>query len=239
MIHTTPSSPTRTWLALAALLACSNAATAPVNKDFTLAVGESVAVTGTPITIRFLGVPEDSRCPINAVCIWAGNARVELELRGSDAPATLSVNSFNGAKEVVYGAYRVQLVQLEPAPTTTGPIQQRDYRATLRVIPVGTLCTEEARPALLVAITDSITGASSFSNVSVVARDGAYRDSVFQLTYPGSPTSSQIPLVYERAGTYELTVRASGYQVWVHGGILVQRDQCHVVTVPIAARLVR
>jgi len=236
MTRTSPS----TSLALIALLACSSTVTAPVNEDFTLTVGESIAVQGTPITIRFLGVLEDSRCPVNADCIWAGNARVELELRGLDAPATLSLNSFNGAKEVVYGSYRVRLVELVPVPTTAGPLPQRDYRATLRVVPVGSVCTEEARPALLVGITDSIApNTTTFTNLSVVARDGAYRDSVFLPVHPTPPTNNQIPLAYERGGTYELTVRANGYRPWVLGAIVVQRDQCHVVTVPIAARLAR
>ena len=227
-------------LALAALLACSSNATAPIDEDFTVAVGESVAVAGTPITIRFVGVPEDSRCPMGVLCIWAGNARVDLELRGIGAPATLSVNTFNGAKEVVYGSYRIQLVQLEPAAITNGPVRPGDYRATLKVVAVGGVCTEEARPALMVAVSDSLSpNTSSLSNVSVVARDGAYRDSVFLATYPALPTINQVPLAYERAGTYELTVRASGYQAWVRAGVVVQRDRCHVVTVPIAARLRR
>jgi hypothetical protein len=233
-------SPMSTTLMLVTLLACASTATAPVNEDFTLAVGESVAVQGTPMTIRFLGVPEDSRCPINALCIWAGNARVELELRGLDAPATVSVNSFNGAKEVVYGSYRIGLVQLLPVPTTNGPIQPRDYRATLRVVPVGNICTEEARPALVVGITDSLSPSTqTFTNVSVVARDGTYRDSVFRATHPTPPNGNQIALAYERAGTYEVTVRADGYRPWARTGIVAQRDRCHVVTVPIAARLSR
>ena len=226
---------------LVALLACSSTGlTAPINEDFTLAVGESIAVLGTPITIRFLGVREDSRCPINADCIWAGNARVELELRGLDSTATLGLNSFDGAKEGVYGSYRIRLAQLRPVPTTSGPLQQSDYRATLTVVPVGTVCTAEARPALLVGLTDSIApNTTMFTNVSVVARDGAYRDSVFLPIHPAPPSSSPVALVYERAGTYEVTVRANGYRPWVRGAIVVQRDQCHVVTVPITARLAR
>jgi len=29
--------------------------------------------------INFIGIPEDSRCPIDAVCVWAGRVRVELK----------------------------------------------------------------------------------------------------------------------------------------------------------------
>jgi hypothetical protein len=229
-----------TSLLAVAQLACSSGATAPIDQDFVLAVGESIALEDTPITARFLGVSEDSRCPVNADCIWPGNARVELELRGEGASRTVSVNTFDGAREVVYGSFRISLVRLEPTPGTSGPPPQREYRATLRAIAVGRVCTEEARPGLLVAISDSIAPAiRTFTNVSVVAREGAYRDSVFVALHPSPLTMTQIPLAYERAGTYEVTVRANGYRPWVRGTIVVQRDQCHVVSVPITARLAR
>ena len=28
---------------------------------------------------NFIGIPEDSRCPLDAVCVWAGRVRVELK----------------------------------------------------------------------------------------------------------------------------------------------------------------
>ena len=43
------------------------------------------------------------------------------------------------------------------------------------------------------------------------AREGAFRDSVFLATYPAVPTNNQVPLAYERAGTYELTVDVGGF----------------------------
>jgi hypothetical protein len=230
----------RSVVTLVALLGCSSSATAPVNEDFALSVGESIAVSGTPITIRFLGVPEDSRCPSTVNCIWAGNARVELELRGIGVPGTIALNSLDGVQEGVYGSYRVRLVQLLPVPITTGSVQQGDYRATLRVVRVGSVCTEEARPALLVGLTDSIVpNTTILTNVSVVARDGTYRDSVFRASPSAPPPNELLALAYERAGTYEVTVNATGYRPWVRSGIVVQRDPCHVVTVPLTARLAR
>ncbi len=32
--------------------------------------------------IDFIGIPEDSRCPLDAVCVWAGRVRVELKYEG-------------------------------------------------------------------------------------------------------------------------------------------------------------
>ena len=72
-----------TVLTLAAAAACANTPTAPVNSTFTLALGQSNTV-GT-VTVKLLGVTEDTRCPLNALCIQVGDAHVALEV---SAPGT-------------------------------------------------------------------------------------------------------------------------------------------------------
>ena len=104
----------------------------------------------------------------------------------------------------------------------------------------GIACTEIAVPALSVSLSDSVTGATAgFTNVAVVATDGAYRDSVFQATYPASPFNGPISLAYEHRGTLTVTVRASGYSVWTRNNVVVTGDVCHVTTVALTARLAR
>lgn len=55
----------------------------PLDQDFELALGRTVSIAGTPQRVTFEAVPEDSRCPIDAVCVWAGNARVSLRVTGT------------------------------------------------------------------------------------------------------------------------------------------------------------
>jgi hypothetical protein len=226
----------------AAFLACSGSEpTAPLNRAFTLNTGASLEVSGTPISVKFVGVVEDSRCPVDVQCIWAGNGRVELEVRvNGGAPASILLNTFDGASEAVVDNYRIRLVELLPAPVSTEPPANRNYRVTLLVSAVGTVCTEEARPGLMVGLIDAVTGESTgFTEVSVVAVEGDHRDSVYQSAYPASPYNGPLPLAYERRGTYQVIVRASGYAPWTRSGVVVDGDVCHVITVPLTARLNR
>lgn len=227
-----------TIFAALALAACSNDPTAPLNRDFTLDLGQGASVADAELSVKFLRVTEDSRCPANVQCVWAGNGQVEIEARDNGATTTHRLNTTEGAKEVIVGVYRIQLVSLEPAPVTPGPIPPESYRATLRVTRTDLVCTEEARPALMVGIADSVTGATTgFTGVTIRAIDGAYADSAVMPVYPDQ-FNGPVPLAYERRGTYTVSVSASGYATWSKSGIVVTGDQCHVITTPITAKLV-
>jgi hypothetical protein len=96
----------------------------------------------------------------------------------------------------------------------------------------------EARPALTVTITDSLNPSkTAFTNVSVIAIEGAFRDSVFVASTQQSAYGRTLSLAHEHSGRFTVRVRADGYAVWEKSGIDVQKDQCHVVTVPVTARL--
>ncbi|HEX8297698.1 MAG TPA: hypothetical protein VF594_00945, partial [Rubricoccaceae bacterium] len=45
-----------------------------------IALGESADVDSVPV--RFVSVVEDSRCPPDVTCVWAGRARVQLSIGG-------------------------------------------------------------------------------------------------------------------------------------------------------------
>ncbi|PYR26939.1 MAG: hypothetical protein DMF92_17370, partial [Acidobacteria bacterium] len=43
----------------------------PVNQQVTLAVGQPATISDARISLRCIGVPNDSRCPGNAICVTA------------------------------------------------------------------------------------------------------------------------------------------------------------------------
>ncbi|HEV2145926.1 MAG TPA: hypothetical protein VGR37_00770 [Longimicrobiaceae bacterium] len=100
-----------------------------------------------------------------------------------------------------------------------------------------TVCTMEARPALHVLVSDARTGAPA-TGYTVVARAGSFADSA---TVPEAPAhwdpASGVSLAHEHAGRYEVTVRKAGYAEWRKSGVEVTRDECHVRTVRLEARL--
>jgi len=117
------------------LVACDDEPTGPKpGESFTLAVGESATLDTVHASVRFLAVSEDSRCPLRAQCVWAGDGAVLLEIAPADGDAaehTLHTNPESGPGSVVLARYELTLLALEPYPDTPGEIGPDDYRATL------------------------------------------------------------------------------------------------------------
>jgi hypothetical protein len=98
-----------------------------------IGLGDEILVDGI-FGILFEDVTEDSRCPVDVVCVWQGNAAVVLGLTmGSGPTVPFTVNTGVDPQSVVHGGYRVTLVGLLPAPVSTSPIDRDDYDAILRV----------------------------------------------------------------------------------------------------------
>lgn len=123
-------------LALLVAASCGGAGITevPVGQEFTLAVAESAVLRGPDVTVTFVGVPEDSRCPSDVICVWAGNGKVELRIERSGGAATVvALNTTVEPREASLDGYSLQLVALEPSPVSTRRIGRDEYRARLRV----------------------------------------------------------------------------------------------------------
>ena len=106
----------------------------PLDEPFTLAIGESVAVSATAFVIQFTGVTGDSRCPADAVCIQGGDAIVAVRVSGGGTAATFELHTGDSSRaSVTHRGHRITLVMLQPFPFSSRPITDADYRATLTV----------------------------------------------------------------------------------------------------------
>jgi hypothetical protein len=131
----------RSMTRLAACLLClalAGCGAAPAGKsqavdpgtEFTLAPGAMAAVNSAGFKLRFVAVSEDSRCPRDTTCIWAGEVKAQIDIvRISE---TLQVEIAAGDSAVA-GDFRVTLVRVEPQPVSTAKIAAQDYRATLKL----------------------------------------------------------------------------------------------------------
>jgi hypothetical protein len=98
-----------------------------------LAPGQEVRV-GAAFRVAFLEVSSDSRCPTDVVCIWAGNATVEIGLAVGMGPTyPFTLNTLLDPRSVDFSGYRVTLVDLTPYPVSTRRIPPDEYRAHLWV----------------------------------------------------------------------------------------------------------
>ena len=108
-----------------------------LGEDFELAPRQQAVVGTTGLRLDFEQVAADSRCPVDVVCVWEGDA--EVVVRASQpsresALLRLHTSGSSGASEARYGDFTVRLVALAPAPRSDRPIDGASYRLTLRVV---------------------------------------------------------------------------------------------------------
>lgn len=103
---------------------------------FRLAPGESARLPGGTV-VSFQGVESDSRCPIDAVCVWEGNAVVLVRLQVGVAPERYArLGTSQDPRFVDVQGGRLHLDLLEPALSASQPVDPTRYRATFRFAPV-------------------------------------------------------------------------------------------------------
>lgn len=92
------------------------AALAGPTEAVTLKAGQEKVIRSGKLRVKFQRVVEDSRCPINARCVWAGNARVRLIVSSGRDARTIELNSILSPKNVDVFGFRFQLESLDPHP---------------------------------------------------------------------------------------------------------------------------
>lgn len=105
-----------------------------VGEELFLGPGESATVQD--LTIRFVEVAEDSRCPLGVSCVWEGNARVVLETVYQGVERAVALNTVSESRSAVVGPYTIDLLRLDPYPDqhTLNGIPAEWYRVTLQVM---------------------------------------------------------------------------------------------------------
>lgn len=105
-----------------------------LSERFVLAPGGTAAIAKAGISVQFVGVSGDSRCPADAFCIQGGDAIVEV--RVLDGGATALYQLHTGDKQRASTAHRdvrIELLDVQPYPFSARPIDASDYRVTLVV----------------------------------------------------------------------------------------------------------
>ena len=116
---------------------CSGSPTQPdrvaPNRPFELGVG-GTAVIAEGLRIRFDEVRSDSRCPMDALCVRAGEAVVAVTLSmPGEAAAASALETVPARSQVTYSRFTVTLSQLQPYPRSDREIRPGDYVASFTV----------------------------------------------------------------------------------------------------------
>lgn len=124
-------------LGLLALQACASVEKTIVAEPgvaFSLHVGETAVLKGTGTRITFNKVTQESRCPTDVVCVWAGDASIDISLspeQGAAESRVLTLSSPNSEARI--GDLIIRFTGLAPYPSTPGPIAPRRYIAELLI----------------------------------------------------------------------------------------------------------
>jgi hypothetical protein len=100
--------------------------------EVTLEVGESRTV-GSAV-VHFAGVANDSRCPSDVTCVWAGNAEVQLVVSpaaGEGPSHQVLLNTGIDPRSGGALGLTLTLLDLTPTPVSTQPT--KGYHAVIRI----------------------------------------------------------------------------------------------------------
>ena len=81
-----------------------------------------------PLRITPLKVLEDSRCPVNARCVWAGQVRLRIRTQQADSATTFEIIS---GKPLTLAGGTLELREVHPdkiAGRNRGAVNSSDYR---------------------------------------------------------------------------------------------------------------
>lgn len=133
----------RGWAALAVAIVSAMAAMAPASAQtyvqlgvpFGMRLGGEVEIEGQRMIVRLAELVEDSRCPIDVMCVWAGRVVVALEVRVTtivdrDPSFPVTIDTM-GQSATVRGVV-FSLLQVKPPVRSTVTISPEDMGFLLR-----------------------------------------------------------------------------------------------------------
>jgi hypothetical protein len=102
--------------------------------EFDLSPSQSAVVDAGAVTLTFVKVNEDSRCPTDVQCVWAGDvaAALTVGVAGGEKSAT-TIHTNIDPKTTIAGAYKVEVVNVKPVRKSNTTIPQESYLVTFRV----------------------------------------------------------------------------------------------------------
>jgi hypothetical protein len=109
-------------------------ASAQTNQQLKLRINNQKAVVGSKLTIKFVSILEESRCPEGVNCIHAGNAKIQIKVaKRGGAAKTFELNTNFDPNGISFEGYEIRLTNLDPVPKENVRINRNGYTATLVV----------------------------------------------------------------------------------------------------------
>ncbi|HEV8691532.1 MAG TPA: hypothetical protein VGQ91_14625 [Ideonella sp.] len=135
------TTPGRGWLAAlltGALGAACAAPPGPATETVKLSIGQAPVTSLDGLRIALVEI-QDQRCPVDVNCVWAGHAKLTLDVSLPGAQAqhvvigTVAPKAMGLPSDADLGPYRFSLVGLEPRPSQRAPVPPSSQVATVLV----------------------------------------------------------------------------------------------------------
>lgn len=106
----------------------TNSVVTPTSGDLTFSVGQTKNFGDLKVTLD--SVPNDSRCPVDVTCIWAGAVSIKITVVSKTETVTKTIASEDVAR---FGDYEISVLEITPAPVSNQPITQKDYKVKIHL----------------------------------------------------------------------------------------------------------
>ena len=131
------------WLSVITILilplaSCGNTPAkvyADLGEEFSLSIGQTASINGQALQITFEDVIEDSRCPSDVTCIWAGRVSCIIKIVQDSSPYRMVLTEpglTDQYTSVTYKEYQLAF-HVIPYPEAGQSIPKGDYRLQLIV----------------------------------------------------------------------------------------------------------
>jgi hypothetical protein len=105
--------------------------TATLGQEFTLQVGKTADFDSESLSIQFVEVTADSRCPKGVECVSAGEAQCRLYCKIYGSPADMTLTQTDDAAGSDYFLDYKITFKLEPYPQAGQTIAPSDYKLVM------------------------------------------------------------------------------------------------------------
>ena len=105
----------------------------PQTESFKVQVNKEKRAPKSRLSIRFLEMVEDSRCPRDVNCVWAGNAKIKIRVSKNGRSHELTMDTNGKAQTAVAEGYQITFTGLTPEPRSNIRINRNGYIAAFEI----------------------------------------------------------------------------------------------------------
>jgi hypothetical protein len=91
-------------------------ATGPLDDTVSVQLGQSAFTRDQSVQLTYVRLVSESRCPANAICVWQGDAAVQLRAEAVGAAVDTTIHTALEPKTLTVGGNSVSLLEVQPYP---------------------------------------------------------------------------------------------------------------------------